>query len=294
MTSSDTPTGPDKSGAELNAQRFAMLEDIAKELAGEVVFPVDFNATMRLRKTLQDPDLPTPKIAAAVEIEPLVAARLLQLANSVLYRRDDTPVRNLNTAITRIGLKVVKTTALAIAMNQLLRAKELVVFSDLATSLWRHSVHSAVAARQLVRREECPIDPEEAFLAGLVHDLGASYMLYRATHYPELRARPDTVRHLILQWHESIGGSLLHALGFAEDVVNAIADHDQLRTSPPKALRTLNDVVYVANALAGAHFEWSTLGVSAPTLVDLGLEERYGEMRASIAAEAQELLATLS
>ena len=86
----------------------------------------------------------------------------------------------------------------------------------------------------------------------------------------------------------------MHALGFAEDVVNAIADHDQLRTSPPKALRTLNDVVYVANALAGAHFEWSALGVSAPTLVDLGLEERYGEMRASIAAEAQELLATLS
>ena len=86
----------------------------------------------------------------------------------------------------------------------------------------------------------------------------------------------------------------MHALGFAEDVVNAIADHDQLRTSPPKSLRTLSDVVYVANALAGAHFEWSALGVPAPTLVDLGLEEHYGEMRPAISAEAQTLLSALT
>ena len=117
MPEPDLQPAPDKHGAELNAQRFAMLEDIAKELAGEVVFPVDFNATLRLRQSLQNPDLPTGKIAAMVETEPLVAARLLKLANSVLYRRDDTPVRNLGTAVTRLGLKVVKSTALAIAMS---------------------------------------------------------------------------------------------------------------------------------------------------------------------------------
>ena len=287
-----SPT-PDKNGAELNAQRFTMLEDIAKELAGDVIFPVDFNATLRLRQTLQNADLPTQKIAAVVETEPLIAARLLQLANSVLYRRDETPVRNLSTAITRLGLKVVRSTALAIAMNQLLRAKELVVFSELATNLWRHSLHSAVAARCLARQGDCPIDPEEAFLAGLVHDLGASYMLYRAAHYAELRTRPDTVRHLILQWHESIGVSLLHALGFSEEVVNAIADHDQLRTPPPKGLRTMTDVIYVANALAGAHFEWSALDVPAPTLADLGLDTLYGPLREPIESEARELLAAL-
>ena len=88
--------------------------------------------------------------------------------------------------------------------------------------------------------------------------------------------------------------SLLHALGFAEDVVNAIADHDRLRASPAKGLRSLGDVVYVANALAGAHFEWTGLDLSAPTLADLGLEERYGELRPAIESEAQALLATLT
>ncbi len=293
MPEPDLQPAPDKHGAELNAQRFAMLEDIAKELAGEVVFPVDFNATLRLRQSLQNPDLPTGKIAAMVETEPLVAARLLKLANSVLYRRDDTPVRNLGTAVTRLGLKVVKSTALAIAMSQLLRAKELAAFSELANRLWQHSLRSAVAARQLVKSEPgCALDPEEAFLAGLVHDLGASYMLYRAARYPELRERPDTARYLILQWHESIGVALLNALGLPEEVVNAAADHDQPRTESPKTLRTLGDAVYLANLLAGAHFEWTGLERQVDT-TDL-LEARYAPLRAAINAETLALLAALN
>ena len=56
-------------------------------------------------------------------------------------------------------------------------------------------------------------------LAGLVHDLGAFYMLYRSAQYEELRLRPDTVKYLILQWHESIGVSLLDALGVPEEIV---------------------------------------------------------------------------
>ena len=49
----------DKFGEALNATRFRMLEDIARELAGEVIFPTYFDAALRLRKELQNPDLPT-------------------------------------------------------------------------------------------------------------------------------------------------------------------------------------------------------------------------------------------
>ena len=63
------------------------------------------------------------------------------------------------------------------------------------------------------------INPDQAFLAGLVHDLGAFYMLYRAAQYEELRMRPDTVKYLMLQWHEGIGVSLLNALGLPEEII---------------------------------------------------------------------------
>lgn len=126
---------------------------------------------------------------------------------------------------------MVRTTALAIAMNQLLRSKDMVLFADFTRLLWEHTLKAAAATSVLARR--CTrINPDEALLAGLVHDLGAFYMLYRAAQYEELRTRPDTVKYLIVQWHESIGVSLLAALGMNEDVVNATIDHDQPRLLP--------------------------------------------------------------
>jgi putative nucleotidyltransferase with HDIG domain len=242
----------DKVGDALRAQRFQMLEDIARELAGDIVFPTSFDAALRLRKEMQNPDLPTGRIAQIVSAEPLVATKLMHMANSVLYSPDGTPARNLQAAISRLGVELVRTTALAIAMNQLIRSKDMAIFSDLTQALWDHTIKTAAAARVLARTYT-RINPDEALLAGLVHDLGAFYMAYRAAQYAELRARPDTVKYLIMEWHEGIGVTLLHALGLSEEVVNATIDHDQPR-SVPATVRTRADVIYVGSVLDEAYF----------------------------------------
>lgn len=243
-----------KTGDDLKAQRFQMLEDIAKELSGEVVFPTHFDAVLRLRKVLQDPNETISGIANAVSMEPLISAKLLNLANSVAFNPQGMQVIDLKSAVTRLGINAMRATALSIVMTQLLRAKGMASFSDLTHKLWEHSIRTAAAARVLARKFP-RFNADEAMLAGLVHDLGAFYMLYRATQYEELRERPDTVRYLIVQWHESIGISLLGALGLPDEIVNATDEHDRLRP-PPAPLRTLGDLVYVANMLSGGHFEW--------------------------------------
>jgi len=254
--STDAPVSED-----LNAQSFQMLADIARELAGVVVFPTSFDTAMRLRKELQNPDLPTARIASIVGLEPLVATKLMHMANSVLYSPDGTPARDLRSAIARLGVELVRTTALAIAMNQLLRSRDMASFSDITQAVWDHSLKAAAAAR-ILARAHTRIHPDEALLAGLVHDLGAFYMLYRAAQYRELRGNPEAVRQLIVEWHESIGVTLLHALGMSEDVVEAMIDHDQPRAAP-ESVRSLADVVYVANILAGTHSEWSRQEINA-------------------------------
>ncbi len=277
----------DKIGTALNAQRFQMLEDIAKELKGEVVFPTYFDAAFRLRKELQDPDLPIARIASVVNVEPLVAAKLMQLANSALYSPDGTPARNLPAAITRLGVNLVRTTALAIAMSQILRAKDMAVFSDLTRDLWDHSIRTAAAARVLARAQT-KINPDEALLAGLVHDLGAFYMLYRAAQYPELRDRPDTVKYLIMQWHESIGVTLLKALGMPDNIVEATIDHDEPQVAPT-TVRTLAEIVYVSNILAGAHFEWLYQDID-PDRGEAGIvRENFAELLPEIHSDTQEM-----
>jgi len=244
----------DKKGDELKAQRFEMLADIAKELSGEVIFPTYFDAVLRLRKVLQDTSLSITEIAAAVSMEPLIGAKLLHLANSVAFNPGGHEVVDLKAALTRLGVNAVRTTAMSIVMSQLMRAKGMANFAELTHALWDHSIKTAAAAR-IIAKNLTRLNPEEAMLAGLIHDLGAFYMLYRATQYEELRHRPDSVRYLIIQWHESIGVSLLNAIGIPEEIVDATVDHDQVRP-PPSPIRSLAEVVYVANMLAGGHFEW--------------------------------------
>jgi len=281
-----------KTGDDLKAQRFQMLEDIAKELSGEVVFPTYFDAVLRLRKVLQDPNETIGGIATAVSLEPLISAKLLHLANSVAFNPQGNQVVDLKSAVSRLGLNAVRSAALSIVMAQLLRAKGMASFADLTHKLWEHSIHTAAAARVLAR-EHTRFNADEAMLAGLIHDLGAFYMLYRATQYEELRERPDTVRYLIVQWHESIGISLLNALGLPEEIVNATEDHDRLRPAP-ETLRTLSDVIYVANMLSGGHFEWlmQDLG-STPDELD-ELSRRYGYLQPEIDSLYEEIKHSLS
>jgi HD-like signal output (HDOD) protein len=281
----------DKTADALKSQRFHMLEEIARELGhGDVTFPTCFDAAMKVRDALRRPDLALDQMARAVSLDPLISAKLLRMANSVMYNIERREIKDLKHAISLLGVNLVRTTSLAVAMDQLLRSKDLAVFEELATFFWNHSVMTAAAARVLAR-EFTRIDPDEAMLAGLVHDLGAFYLLYRAAQDPELRARPETVKYLIVQWHESIGESLLHALGLPKSIVEAMRDHDHPRP-PAEALRTLSDVVFVANLLAGGSFEWHRQDFEQELVRPELEDERYRNLMEQINADTEELRAT--
>lgn len=292
MTTDQTSNDQDKKGDALKAQRFQMLEDIAKELSGEVIFPTYFDVVLRLRKVLQDPNQSIGTIAATVFIEPLISAKLLRLANSVAFNPEGREVVDLKSAISRLGINAVRTAAMSIVMSQLMRAKGMADFAELTLSLWDHSIKTAAAAR-IIAKTMTRLNPEEAMLAGLIHDLGAFYMLYRATQYEELRHRPDTVKYLIMQWHESIGISLLSALGIPEEIIEATADHDHIRPAP-SPIRSFSDVVYVANMLVGGHFEWLMQDQpDTPAEIAL-LNEKYYHLMPEIDALVVEMRACFS
>src|SRR5574343_479773 len=81
-------------------------------------------------------------------------------------------IRDLKSAISRLGLNIVNTAALSIVMNQLIRAKGMAEFSETTHSLWEHSIQTSAAAF-IVAREYTRLNRDEAMLAGLIHDLGA-------------------------------------------------------------------------------------------------------------------------
>lgn len=249
-----TPDSNDKRGEALRQQRFKMLEDIATEMSEDIVFPTCFDVSLRLRNALRDSDISIDRIAEVVQIEPLISSRLIRQAN-VAARISRDEVRDVPTAVLKLGLKAVRNIALGVAINQLVKSKELLPFSELSRRLWEHSIYTASAA-VVIGRKLSSVNPDEAAFAGLVHDLGAFYMLYRAAQYEELRTRPDSLRYLISNWHESIGESLLFALKLPGPLIEAAAYHDEPRPPLLENPRTLGEVIYAANALASAEFEW--------------------------------------
>lgn len=282
----NTPAAPsldnpniDKQGAALDRQRFKMLEDIARDLNDDTVFPTSFDTVMRLRKALQDPEIGLDKLALLITLDPLVSARLIALANSVAYNPAGNKIRDLQRAIERLGMQVVRSTSLAIAMKQLILARSVVDFQEQAERLWSHSLRSASAA-YVVAKRLTRISPDEALLAGMVHDIGAFYMIYRASLYEELLLRPETTKYLILRWHESIGHSLIIALGLSPELADAMADHDQPRPipTPPK---NLTDVVFLANLLAGGSFEW----LDVPNDMEAAEKEKLAALKLELGEE---------
>lgn len=281
----------DKSGQALHEQRFRMLEDMARELRGDLVFPTCFDLTLRLRQILHDEGLTAERIAALIGVEPLLCSRLLKLANSVVYNRSGRPVLDIRTAVVRIGLDAVRAAALAVVLRQLLLSREMAHFADLAQDLWRHSVDSAAGAA-VIARALSRLSPDEAMLAGLVHDIGAFYTLYRAAQYEELRERPETLRHLTVQWHEGLGEMVLKSLGLPEDIIAAVREHDQPQALPARP-RSLADIVHAANLMAGGSAAWSHLELPAAEAARAALDPAYLALQPEIERHAGELRASL-
>ena len=236
-----------------NPLHFRILEDIAKDLSGEMNFPTYLDASMTVRNVLRDPLVSVDKVAQVISVEPLIAAKLLRLANSIAYNPSGKSIADVRTAIHRVGFETVRTTSMSVAMEQMLRSKNLAAFEDIGRLTWEHSLQVAAIARVLARRLG-RVNPEDAMLAGMVHDIGVFYLLYRAAEYPEYKENREDLLSLVIGWHESIGESLLAALGIPEHITQAIREHDELRhVETPSSLA---DALYFANLLAGGNYEW--------------------------------------
>ncbi|SMC25320.1 HD-like signal output (HDOD) domain, no enzymatic activity [Andreprevotia lacus DSM 23236] len=249
MTALAAPASANKTATQLRSERFAMLEDIAAEMTGDIIFPTCFDSAIQIGTVMRSPRASMGQVAAAVGADPLVASKLLRMANSAMYNSGGKQITNVEAAVIRLGMSTVRNTALACAMEQMLRARQLVAFESLSKALWDHSLKTAAYARVLAAKLT-RVNPETAMFTGLVHDLGAFYMLDRAGRYTELTERPATVSYLIAQWHESIGNVLMEALELPEEIVEATRELDQ-PVPPVTALRSLKDVIFVANLFAG-------------------------------------------
>lgn len=237
-----------------SAVTFKILEDIARDLSGdEITFPTFLDITFQVRTALKDPNLNVEQLAKLVGAEPLMSAKIIRMANSAALNPSGREIADVKSAIVRVGMEAVRTVSFAVAMEQLLKSKQMQVFEGVSNKLWVHTSHVAALCRVLARKI-AKINGDEAMFAGLVHDLGVFYLLSRAANFPEIVADKAELHNLLVGWHDNIGHALLSALGQPESILTAVQEHETDREITE--IKTLSDVLYVANKIANLSSPW--------------------------------------
>lgn len=137
-------------------------------------------------KVVEDPSACAEDLRAVIEGDPAVAARILRAANSSLYsfsRRIET----LQHAISLLGFRSVSNIVLAVALKEVFRH-----FGLTEKLLWEHATAAGAVAMRLARYPGIDVGHEEAFTAGLLHDLGKiAFHNTSRRKYSEVFARVD-------------------------------------------------------------------------------------------------------
>jgi putative nucleotidyltransferase with HDIG domain len=244
----ETLARPPEPAADAASRAFRFLQELASDLSHESIsFPTFIDATVRIRDALADPDADFGRVAQVVSGEPLLAARIVHLANSVAFNAAGRKVADVRSAVTRVGFGTVRTTAAAVALEQVVASKELSLFAAEAERVWRHSLDVAAIAYVLARALT-PLRPDEALFAGLVHDIGRFYLLSRASRYPELVEHKDELETIVHEWHPSIGQAILQQLDLPEALTVAVAEHELGNYRFPP--RNMTHLVTLANLAA--------------------------------------------
>jgi len=228
------PYGPDLSELNELAQRFTPAH-VKRSVEEFHELPSLPNTALQILEISRDPKADVKKLAAIIEQDPPLAARVMQYANSAMYGFPGK-IKDLKSAIARVlGFDFVLNLALGISIG-----KTLLIPNDGPLGLqayWRYAVQCATLVERLSQAMPADMRPQRgtAYLAGLLHNIGLLLLglsfqseFYIMNRY--LESHPDVKltdleSHVLGVGHDQIGAWLLHAWGLPDELVIAAREH---------------------------------------------------------------------
>jgi HD-like signal output (HDOD) protein/CheY-like chemotaxis protein len=222
-----------------------------------------------LTRILSSEDASLSQIVELIERDPALAARVMQLGSSSFFRVPNG-VRGLSGIVSYLGVDIIKTLILTVEIVGVFGMKTGVGDFSLET-FQNHSVHVAHIARRILERGD---QAEDAFLAGVLHDVGRLVLVSRRpammTKAIETASRNGTSLHrgeldALGVTHAEVGAYLLGIWGLPLDIVDAVLLHHGTERSD-RHLTSIARAVFIADRLA--HDPDASLDSLAPTLSD--------------------------
>ncbi len=262
--------------------------------------------TVKIIEIVEDPRSTARDLHEVIKHDPALSVKVLKVVNSAFYGLPGQ-IASIDRAIILLGLSAVKNIAIAASIARLFKGGRLSEeFS--AADLWRHSLGVGVACRSIANRTYHPVQPDEVFVAGLIHDMGILV---------ERQAFPDLLTELITQYgngeedflelerriigadHQAFGTGLTTKWKFPRHLRAAVGFHHNPQALSPE-LRKMGRLVQCADILCCQEklgfYQTAERGVITDEMLDdIGItQEQLDEVRGELADDLADAESTLS
>jgi putative nucleotidyltransferase with HDIG domain len=215
------------------------------------VFPL---AATEVVRCVSNDNVSLSALSAAASKDPVLAGTLIKAANSSYYSPRQ-PIAKIQQAVSYIGLDATRKVLLAASLQPAFASRR-------SFELWNHSLEVAELAERGALFSHLTIDPSEAFLAGLVHDIGRLAFSIMPTDFLERFYRltekgcPPTQVEVCLSGvcHGEVGAETLQQWKFPPALVEAIRWHHR----PERSTSELASLLYVCEFLSGSDEDLSS------------------------------------
>ena len=253
----------------------ALAEKVSQEINhaidnDKLVLPTLPEIALKVRDVADDPDASIKTLVATISHDAALTARIIKIANSPLFRAP-REIEDLHMALSRLGMQYTCNLATGLAMEQMFQATSDLIDKRLR-EVWSRSTEIAGICHVLCKHKT-RLRPDQAALAGLVHQIGILPILSFAEEHHALMRDSISLEKVIEQLHPSLGVKILTTWEFPVELRNIPIDH--LDFSAKKPQPDYADIVTVAmlQSYSGSGKRYNGLDHSTVTAFErLGLD----------------------
>ncbi|MBK1872950.1 MULTISPECIES: HDOD domain-containing protein [Marinobacter] len=220
-----------------------LMEFYAELRSNQLKLPSVPDVAWKVRRLVDRDDSTADEVATAVSADPAMAAKLVRACNSPLYR-GFSDVRNVRETVVRLGMRTTRQLVTVFSMREVFKSRHPSLQKEME-KLWRHS-REVAALCWVLADHATRLNPEEALLAGLLHDIGVVPVLVQAEHHVNLFADDTNLKNAISELRADVGTAVLGSWSFPPAFVEAVRHAEDWAYESREAEPQLVDVVIVA------------------------------------------------
>lgn len=252
-----------------NALYTILIEKIKQNT---LVLPTLPEIALQVRDAADDPDVNLHQMSDIISHDPALSVGMLKVANSAVMGRR-VKVTTVNQAVTRIGLRQIKSIATAMALEQVFVSSNETVSLYMKKS-WLKTVEVSAVAIALMTlyandHKHSHLTLDNLTLAALVHNIGVLPILTEAENHPEVFANPTFLQQAILKLASPIGAAVTRAWGFSEEFTKIVESWSDLSVLPSEV--SYIDFIRLGAIYHGIFKSESTRSVLLKSYVNKGI-----------------------